>query len=54
MLIIWIWNYEIRKFLAGTKNMYGTVQELRSTVSHIKSINIDFSLIWFVSLCVDL
>ena len=27
-----------------------TVQELRSTFSHIKSINIDFSLVWFVSM----
>ena len=36
------------------KNKYGTVQELRSTFSHIKSINIDFSLVWCVSLCVDL
>ena len=35
-------------------NKYGTVQELRSTFSHIKSINIDFSLVWFVSLYVDL
>ena len=35
-------------------NKYGTVQELRSTFSHIKSINIDFSLVWFVSLFVDL
>ena len=32
-------------------NKYGTVQELSSTFSHIKSINIDFSLDWFVSLC---
>ena len=31
-----------------------SVQELRSTFSHIKAINIDFSLVWFVSLCVDL
>ena len=35
------------------KNKYGTVQELRHTFSHTKSINIDFSLVWFVSLCVD-
>ena len=38
----------------GKMNKYGTVQELRSTFSHIKFINIDFSLVWFVSLCVDL
>ena len=31
-------------------NKYGIVQELRSTFSNIKSINIDFSLIWFVCL----
>ena len=35
-------------------NKYGTVQELRSTFSNIKSINIDFSLAWFLSLYVDL
>ena len=35
------------------RNKYGTVQELRSTFSHIKTINIDFSLVWFVSLYVD-
>jgi len=35
-------------------NKHGTIQELRSTFSHIKSINIDFSLVWCVSLCVDL
>ena len=35
-------------------NKYGTVQVLRSTFSHIKSINIDFSLVWFVSLYVYL
>ena len=34
--------------------MYGTVQELRSTFSHIKSIYIDFSLVWFLNLFVDL
>ena len=27
------------------KSKYGTVQELRSTFSHTKSINIDFSLV---------
>ena len=32
------------------KNKYGTVQELCSTFSHIKSINIDGSLVWFVSM----
>ena len=32
------------------KNKYGAVQELRSTFSHINSVNIDFSLVWF--LCV--
>ena len=34
-------------------NKYGTVQELRTTFSHTISINIDFCLVWFVSLCVD-
>ena len=29
------------------KNKYGSVQELRSTFSHIKSIYLDFSLVWF-------
>ena len=31
------------------ENKYGTVQELRSTFSHSKSINIVFCLVWFVS-----
>ena len=35
-------------------NKYGTVQELRSTFSHIKSINVEFILIWFVILYIDL
>ena len=37
-------------------NKYRTVEELRSTFSHIKSINIlfYFSFFWFVNLCVDL
>ena len=36
------------------KKKYGTVQELRSTFNHIKSINIDSNLVWFVTLYVDL
>ena len=34
-------------------NKYGTVQELRSTFSHTKSINIDFSFVCFVSSYVE-
>ena len=40
--------------LSQIKNKYGSVKELHSTFSHIKAINIDFSLVWFVSLYVDL
>ena len=29
------------------KNKYGSVKELRSTFSHIKSIYLDFRLVWF-------
>ena len=36
------------------KNKYGTAQEVRSNYSHTKSINIDFSLVLFVSSYVDL
>ena len=35
-------------------NKYGTVQELCSTFNHINTINIGFSLVWFVSSYVDL
>ena len=35
-------------------NKYGTLQELHRTFSRIKSINIDFSLVLFVILYVNL
>ena len=38
---------EVKKLttLSKVRNKYGTIQELRSTFSHTKSINIDYSLV---------
>ena len=40
-------NFMIRLILRKITNKYGSVQELRSIFSHIKSIYLDFSLVWF-------
>ena len=46
---IWTWWDIPTHKNSKTQNKYGTLQELRSTFSHINSINIDFRLVWFVS-----
>ena len=48
----WPWFRGIA--LIHVTNKFGIVQELRNIFTYIKSINIDFSLVWFVSSYVDL